>query len=67
MAVETEIKEKCNQQLAAVENDKSSHRHWKPLPVPSVRHPIVAASRADDDFLTIIEQFEKSQGKHHEQ
>ncbi|XP_003241227.1 uncharacterized protein LOC100572413 isoform X1 [Acyrthosiphon pisum] len=72
MAVEKEIKKQsaqCKQpdadeKVVATANDESSHRHWKPRPV-SIRDTIVVASRADDDFLTIIEQFEKALEEHH--
>jgi len=65
MAVEKEFKKQSSQckQTSADEkstaNDESSNRHWKPHPL-SIRNTIVAASRTDDDFLTIIEQFEKA-------
>jgi len=73
LTIEKEMKENScqynqqgvNEKVVTVTNDESSHRHWKPLPVPSIRHPIVVASRADEDFLTIIEHFEKTQEEHH--
>lgn len=72
MAVEKEIKKQSTQckqpdageKVEATGNDEISHRHWKPRPV-SIRDTIVVASRADDDFLTIIEQFEKALEEHH--
>ncbi|XP_025198170.1 uncharacterized protein LOC112596621 [Melanaphis sacchari] len=68
MDIEKEIIKKsyqCKQQgadekIMAIVNNESSPHHWKPIPVP-VRHTIVKASRADDDFLTIFEQFKKAQ------
>ncbi|XP_026820599.1 uncharacterized protein LOC113559170 [Rhopalosiphum maidis] len=71
MDIEKEIKKsyQCKQPVAdekvmIVANNESSDRHWKPLPVP-IRHTIVVASRADDDFLTIFEQFKRAQEEYH--
>ncbi|XP_027843546.1 uncharacterized protein LOC114124487 isoform X3 [Aphis gossypii] len=71
--IEKDIKKKADQckqpgddeKVIVVTNDESS-RHWKPLPVP-IKHTIVMASRTDDDFLTIFEQFKKAQEEHHKQ
>jgi len=73
MAVEKEIKKQSNQnkqptadeKVVVTANDENGHhRHWKPLPL-SIRDTIVVASQTDDDFLTIIEQFEKALEEHH--
>jgi len=72
--IEKDIKKKADQckqpsedeKIMIMTNNKSSHRHWKPLPVP-IKHTIVMASRTDDDFLTIFEQFKKAQEEHHKQ
>lgn len=71
--IEKDLKKKADQckqpgddeKVIVVTNDESS-RHWKPLPVP-IKHTIVMASRTDDDFLTIFEQFKKAQEEHHKQ
>ncbi|XP_003245750.1 uncharacterized protein LOC100575174 [Acyrthosiphon pisum] len=50
----------AKQQIATAASD-NCNRSWVP-PVPSIRCPIIADAQAEDDFLTILDQFEEARG-----
>lgn len=60
------IKEEIQKQLCQVKQlqitvSDNCDCSWVP-PVPSIRCPIIADAQTEDDFLTTLDQFEKSRG-----